>query len=670
NWTWSAPALTSDSGYPLGMNERAAEPIDAAPPAVIGTAGHVDHGKSTLVKALTGIDPDRLAEEKARSMTIDLGFAWLNLPGGRQVSVVDVPGHERFIKNMLAGIGGIDAALFIVAADEGPMPQTIEHLAILDLLGVDRGVIALTKADAVDDEWLGMVTEEVRDRMKGTVLEQAAIVPVSALTGRGLDDLRTALAAALDGAPARSSGGKPRLPIDRVFTVAGFGTVATGTLSGGALSVGQDLRVEPSGLPVRVRGLQSHQKKSERALPGSRVAVNLAGVAVEDLHRGDVHAPAGMQKPSQRIDARLRLLDDSPVTLEQNDEIDFFTGAAELPAWVTLLDRERLEPGDTGWVQFRFRAPVAVLKGDRFIIRRPSPSQTIGGGEVIDPSPPRHKRFRPEVLGALETLAQGSPDELALHALESMPREVKELRGAIAGLAPEHVDAAIAQLAAEGDILVLGGNPTALKPADWIVSLPVWDGLIDRLTRLLAAFHAAQPLRKGMPREEVRSRLKVAPPKLFDDIAAAAAARGLIAGDAATLRLPGFAIALDPASRAAADRFLAALREQPFSPPAPADFGLDPATAGALEDMAEVVRVAEGILYDPTAFQQIVEGVMSAIDRDGAIALATYRDLFSTSRKYAQATLAHLDQTRITRRVGDERVRGIAAPPRQEQQPA
>ncbi|MFM9108151.1 MAG: selenocysteine-specific translation elongation factor [Chloroflexota bacterium] len=648
------------------MSQRGAAPPEIAPPAVIGTAGHVDHGKSTLVKALTGIDPDRLAEEKARAMTIDLGFAWLDLPGGRQVSVVDVPGHERFIKNMLAGVGGIDAALFIVAADEGPMPQTVEHLAILDLLGVDRGVIALTKADTVDEEWLAIMTEEVRERVSGTVLANAPIVPVSALSGAGLDGLRAALAAALDGAPARAATGKPRLPIDRVFTVAGFGTVVTGTLSGGALAVGQDLRVEPSGLPVRVRGLQSHQQKTERALPGSRVAVNLAGVAVEDVRRGDVLAPAGLLKPAQRLDVRLRLLEESPVTLEQNDEVDFFSGAAELPARVTLLDRERLEPGESGWVQLRFRAPVAVLKGDRFIVRRPSPSQTIGGGEVIDPGPPRHKRFRPEVLGALETLAQGSPDELVLHALESGPREVRDLRAGVAGLAPEQVDAAISQLAAEGDAFVLSGDPDALKPADWVVSLPVWEDLVARLAALLAAFHAAQPLRRGMPREEIRSRLKIAPAKLFDEVAAAAAARGAVAADAATLRLPDFSVSLDPASRAAADRFLAAIRESPYAPPAPAEFGLDAATAGALEAMGEAVAVADGILYDPEAFARIVAGVLETIDRDGSITIATYRDRFATSRKYAQPTLEHLDQVRITRRAGDERVRGLAAPPRKE----
>jgi len=633
------------------------------PPAVVGTAGHVDHGKSTLVKALTGIDPDRLAEEKARAMTIDLGFAWLELPSGRQVSVVDVPGHERFIKNMLAGVGGIDAALLIVAADEGPMPQTAEHLAILDLLGVELGVVALTKADTVDDDWLDLVTEEVRDRLAPTSLAAAPLVPVSALTGRGLDELRATLDRVLDAAPGRPAGSRPRLPVDRVFTVSGFGTVATGTLIGGEFAVGQELRVTPRGMATRIRGLQTHQRKTDRALPGSRVAVNLTGLAVEDLRRGDVLAPPGLLSPTQRLDARLRLVPESPVRLEQNDEVDLFVGSAEVPARVTLLDREVLEPGEQGWVQFRFRSPVAVLKGDRFIIRRPSPSETIGGGEIVDPLPPRHKRFRPEVLGALETLAQGSPDELVLQALEAGPRELRELRTGVAGLAPEQVDAALGQLVAEGDALWLGGEAAeGPKPGTWVVATSAWDEISGKLRETLSGFHATQPLRKGMPREEVKSRLRLANARLFDDVVATATARGVLVDEGATLRLPEFALMLDPGSRTQANRWLAALRAAPFSPPGPGDFGLDPSITGALKDLGEVVEVGDGLFYAPEAYRRIVDETVALIDRHGTLTLAGFRDHFGTSRKYAQATLEHLDQRKITRRVGDERVRGVAAP--------
>ena len=667
------------SAGPVADRSAASAERVAHPTFVVGTAGHVDHGKSTLVKALTGIDPDRLAEEKARAMTIDLGFAWLALPSGRRVSVVDVPGHERFIKNMLAGVGGIDAALLVVAADEGPMPQTLEHLAILDLLGVDRGLLVLTKADAVDADWLDLVAEETRERVAGTGLADAPLVAVSALKGTGLTELRATLDRILSEAPPRPGGNRPRLPVDRVFTVAGFGTVVTGTLAGGPLAVGQELRVEPRGLPTRVRGLQTHQTKVDRAGAGARVAVNLSGLAVEQLRRGDVLAPPHLLHPSQRLDARVRLLDDAPVALEQNAAVDFFAGAAELPARLTLLDRERLEPGETAWVQIRFREPLATLKGDRFIVRRPSPSVTIGGGEVVDPAPPRHRRFRPEVLGALETLAAGSPDEVVLQAIEREPREVRALRGGFAGLTPGEVDAALDQLVAEGDAVVLGGGAErARRPGDFVLAAPAWEGLRERLRATLAPFHAAQPLRRGMPKEEVKSRLRLVPPRLADDVLAAAVAAGAAVDDGQTLRLPGFRIALDPARRRVADRYLAALAAAPYTPPGPVEFGLDAETLGALEDLGEVVRVADGVVFAPAAFDALVRDTLALLERDGSLTLADFRDHFQTSRKYAQAMLEELDRRRLTRRVGDARVRFTgpgaatvpsAPPPSQQEEP-
>ena len=636
-------------------------PADRPQGFVVGTAGHVDHGKSTLVKALTGIDPDRLAEEKARAMTIDLGFAWLTLPSGRAVSIVDVPGHERFIKNMLAGVGGIDAALLVVAADEGPMPQTAEHLAILDLLGIDYGLVVLTKVDAVDQDWLDLVHEETRERLRGTRLAAAPLIPVSALTGQGLPELRSALDLLLANIASPGLGHRPRLPIDRVFTVTGFGTVVTGTLSGGDLTVGQELRVYPRDLQTRVRGLQTHQTKVERALPGSRVAVNLTNLAVDDLRRGDLLAPAGLLTPTQRIDARLRLLDDAPHPLAQNAEVDFFVGAAELPARLTLLDRELLGPGAEGWVQIRFREPIAVLKGDRFILRRPSPSLTIGGGEVIDPTPLRHRRFRPEVIDNLETRAAGAPDELVLQELDAGPRDRRALRQGTAGLDAQQVDQALAQLLAEGDIVLLGARPDEAtpRPGDFFATSSWFAAIEQRLRSLLAAFHASQPLRRGMAKEEVKSRLRLSPPRLFDDAFASAAAAGWVIADAQTVRLPAFQISLDGARRGTADRYLAALAATPFTPPAPTDFGLDPETLGALEHLNELVEVATGVVFNPAALDRLVAETLAMIDRDGSLTLAQFRDHFGSSRKYAQATLEFLDQRRITRRVGDERIRFV-----------
>jgi selenocysteine-specific elongation factor len=632
---------------------------------VVGTAGHVDHGKSTLVRALTGIDPDRLAEEKAREMTIDLGFAWLTLPGGDTISIVDVPGHERFIKNMLAGVGGIDAALLVVAADEGPMPQTDEHLGILDLLGIERGVIVLSKSDTVDAEWLALVEEEVRERLSRTTLARAPIVAVSALTGVGLPELVSTLEAVLSAAPDQVNAGRPRLPVDRVFTLTGFGTVVTGTLSGGELRTGDELRLYPGGRSARVRGLQSHRQKVERALPGSRTAVNLTGVSTDEVRRGDVLAPVGLLSPSQRLDVRLRLLPSSPVTLKQNEEVDFFAGAAELPARVTLLDRERLAPGESGWVQLRFRAPIALLKGDRFIVRRPSPSETIGGGDVVDANPPRHKRFRPETLDALETLAAGSPDEIVLQLAERQPLEVRSLRATSPGLSAAQVDAALEQLIAEGDVIVLGARGEDPRPTDFVVATTLWSQLRARLVGVLEAFHRTQPLRAGIAREEARRRLNIAQPRLFDEVVATASRFAAVVDDGETLRLPDFQITLDPSRRTRAEPFLAALHANPSSPPGPHEFALDTEVLAALERMGEITKVGDGVYFAPEAWQRLVAETLMLIDRHGSITLSQFRDHFGTSRKYAQAALEYLDQLRYTRRVGDDRLRGPRRPERE-----
>ena len=634
-------------------------------PFVIGTAGHVDHGKSTLVKALTGIDPDRLAEERAREMTIDLGFAWLTLPSGRSVSVIDVPGHERFIKNMLAGVGGIDAALLIVAADEGPMPQTVEHLAILDLLQVQHGIAVLTKADTVDEEWLDLVAEETRERLAATSLAGAPVIPVSAVTGAGLDELRATLDRVLDATPEHVATRRPRLPVDRVFSVAGFGTIVTGTLLDGELATGAELRVFPGERVVRVRGLQSHKTRTDRAQPGSRVAVNLGGVTTDEVQRGDVLAPSGALTPSPRLDVRLRLLADATLTLEQNDEVDLFIGAAEQSARITLLDRETLAAGDDGLVQLRLREPVAALKGDRFIVRRASPSETIGGGEIIDAVPIKHRRFRDEVVSALETLEQGSPAEIVLQALVAEPRETRSLRdGRLSGLSDAQIDEALAGLIATGDVVVLGAASVEVpRPATVVAAATSWHDLITRMTDILTRFHVAQPLRRGVPREELKSRIGIASPRLFDEVVATAVREGVLGGDAQVLRLAAFRIELDPHRRAVADRFLAALRAQPATPPTPADLGLDADTLGALVDLGEVVRVADGVVYAPETFAAIRRDVVALLERDGSLTLAGFRDHFATSRKYAQATLEYLDQLRVTRRVGDVRVRfaGVGA---------
>ena len=624
---------------------------------MVGVAGHVDHGKSTLVKALTGTDPDRLREEREREMTIDLGFAWLRTPGGASVSVVDVPGHERFIKNMLAGVGGIDAALLVVAADEGPMPQTAEHLAILDLLEIRHGIVILTKRDLVDDEWLALVEDETRARIAGSALADAPIVPVSASTRRGLDTLLAALDDVLTALPPREQGSRPRLPVDRVFTVAGFGTIVTGTLEGGALDVGQEVELLPNGLRARVRGLQSHGRTVERAAPGARTAVNLSGVERDAIRRGDVLTTAGWLRPTTLLDARLRIAADAPAPLEQNDPLDFFVGASEAAAHVTLLDRERLAPGESGWAQFRFGAPVVTTTGDRFIVRQPSPSRTIGGGRVIDAHHRRHRRFRADIIAALETRASGTPEERVLQQLASGPLELRAVADAV-GLDLNGVRASVASLMSAGDLVLFSGVAPEAAPPHALLARTTWlHAQRQAVAELLASHHVAHPLRRGMAREEVKSRMALSG-RIFDALAQRLVTDGVIEERGNTLALPAHEITLSAAQQLAAERFIAALAANPNAPPAPAEFGVDGALLAALQELGLLVRIAEGIVFGARQLADIRAETDRLFDHQDTLTLAQFRDHFGSSRKYAQALLEYFDQQRVTRRVGDARVRG------------
>jgi selenocysteine-specific elongation factor len=621
---------------------------------VVGTAGHVDHGKSTLVKALTGIDPDRLQEEKEREMTIELGFAWLTLPSGREVSIVDVPGHERFVKNMLAGVGAIDAAILVIAADEGLMPQTEEHLAILDLLQVARGVVALTKSDLVDHEWLEMVREEIKERLKSTTLSEAPIVAVSSRTGAGLDDFRQALDAVLSDATEVEDRHRPRLSIDRVFSIAGFGTVTTGTLVDGRLQVGQEVEILPKGLRSRVRGLQIHKHKVESAGPGNHIAVNLGGVAVDQLSRGEVIALPGQFVPTRRLDARLKVLDDAPGPLVQNQGVDLFVGAAEIQARVTILDQEEIESGQTGWAQLRLLADAVVAKGDRFIIRQPSPSRTIGGGSVVDPHPVRHKRFQERVIASLETMEKGSPEELVLEALgDRAPVEGKVLRERSA-MPTDEFAAALQRLLDDGLAIPLGAD-AKLATAPYYVSLEGWRRTKRAITSALGSYHRQFPLRAGMPKEELKSRLTM-PARLFPLVMARAVQDQEVKEEATTFGLPGHEVRFSPDQERQAKEFLARLEASPYAPPSLAETGVPLETVQALVDQGSLVKLAEGLYFPVAVYRDMVERVLNILREKGTITVAEVRDAFGTSRRYALALLEHLDDERVTRRLGDERV--------------
>ena len=616
---------------------------------VIGTAGHVDHGKSTLVEAITGIDPDRLQEEKDRGMTIDLGFAWLTLPSGQEVSVVDVPGHERFVKNMLAGVGGIDLALLLVAADEGVMPQTREHLAILDLLGVQRGVIVLTKKDLVDDEWLDLVTAEVEEVLTDTTLAQAPLVSVSGLTKEGLPLLLQTLDDLLAETPPKRDTGRPRLPIDRVFTIAGFGTIATGTLIDGSFTLGQEIEVQPQGLRSRIRGLQTHRQKVEVALPGTRVAANLAGLATDQLTRGDVVTSSDWLRPTMTVDARLRLLADVPSRLPHNAIRTLHTLASETLTKVRLLDGAELLPGQTGWVQLRLQRPLAICKGDSFILR--SSSGTIGGGVVVDPYPKRHRRFHEETLTTLHAMEQGSPATVLLQSLEKRgPVEVSTLLKT-APFSQSDGQEAVETLVAQGEAVVLGGRRPAAGAL--MVSASVWRRVSETARQALSDYHRQHPLRSGMSKEELRTRLRL-PPRAAAEALDLLLHEETLRENGPTVRLPEHHVQLSPAQEAQALELIKALEKDPYSPPS--DLQMDSEIVSVLVEQRRVVRVTEGIFYSAPVYDAMAAKVTAYLQEHRKITVAEVRDMFSNSRKYALALMEHLDQQHVTRRVGDERV--------------
>ncbi len=642
---------------------------------VIGTAGHVDHGKSALVLALTGIDPDRLREEKERGLTIDLGFAWLKLPNGEAVGIVDVPGHRDFVENMLAGVGSIDATLFVVAADESVMPQTREHLAILDLLNVDRGVVALTKIDVVEsEEWLDLVVEDVIQTLEGTVLEDAPLVLTSARTRQGLDELLAALQRVLTTTEPQLPRGHPRLSIDRVFTVSGFGTVVTGTLIDGHLQVGQEVEIQPQGLRARVRGLQTHKEEVERAVPGSRVAINLSGIDKDQLQRGDVITSPGWLHATTLVDVRLRYLPDilwpdlgqfAQRSLRHNTELKFYVGAAEVMARVRLLGREALSPGQTGWVQLELQDPVAVVKDDRYIVRLPSPPTTVGGGIVVDPHPGRkHRRFRSQVVDRLETLAEGSPSAMLLQTLKRQePVAVRDLLQDVR--LGEDPAEALTQLLNEDEAVLLARGKDREPPSEdrmasstrLVVSKDWWSNLMARTVSELSAYHESFPLRRGMPREALRSSLRLTP-KVFDATMARADAEGVVADEGATVRLTSHAVRFTPEQRRQVEDLLTAFRRHPYAPPSVKE-SIDlvgQEVLNVLLQRGDLVQVSPDVVFLSETYQEMIRRIQEQIQHRGSLTLAEVRDLFGSSRKYVQALLEHLDEVGITKRVGDKRV--------------
>ena len=617
---------------------------------VIGTAGHVDHGKSTLVKALTSIDPDRLPEEKEREMTVDLGFAWMTLPSGREVSIVDVPGHERFIKNMLAGVGGIDLALLIVAADESVMPQTREHLAILDILRVTRGLVVVTKTDLVDEELVELVKAEVEDTLQGTSFQDCSMVGVSAHTGDGLDELREMIDRILDETEMRRDLGRPRLPIDRCFSISGFGTVVTGTLIDGSLAVGQEIELAGSQQRARIRGLQSHKTMVSSAEPGVRLAVNLSGISRDDIERGEILTSPGWLRPARRLDARIRMVNDAPHPLKHNEGVTFHLFTSESPARVRLLDSEQLEAGSEGWVQLLLEDPLPLVKGDYFVVR--SSENTLGGGQVVDPNPRRrHRRFDTDVSERLMLLDEGADEDVIVSVAEQWgPCGLTELSRR-ANLPREEALQRAVDLAEEGDLVALGD--LAADGDAVVYSAPGWGTLKGRLAGVLRSYHDQYPLRKGAPAQEVRSRLGLSQPVYLRALGRLSE-EGFVVEDGQTVRLPGHEVEFTPQMEQRVQRYLQSLEREPYSPPT--DQPLEPELIGALVEQGKVVRVGDGVVFAAEAYREMTGRIAEYLRENGTITVGEARTLFDTSRKYILPLLERMDQEHITRRNGDERV--------------
>ncbi|MEW6274275.1 MAG: selenocysteine-specific translation elongation factor [Bacillota bacterium] len=627
---------------------------------IIGTAGHVDHGKTMLIKALTGIDTDRLKIEKERGISIELGYAFCRLPSGRRAGIVDVPGHERFIKNMLAGVGGIDLVLLVIAADEGIMPQTREHMDIIELLRIKQGVVALTKVDLVDQELLELVREEVRDFLQTTSLKNAPIVEVSSVTGKGLPELLEVIDQVAARVNEKPAAGPVRLPIDRAFSIPGFGTVVTGTLWSGAIRTNDGLEIMPQGLPARVRSLQVHGEKVAEARAGQRVAVNIPGIEVTEVGRGSVLVQKGAFRPAVRMDVKLFLLKDAPKALTHRSRVRFYLGTAEILGRVLLLDREELAPGQAAYAQLLLEEPTVAARGDRFILRSYSPMRTIGGGTIIDPAAGKHKRRRPEVIAALAAREKGDPRELVLDILKAgknkllTTEEIKQ-----AGIDQEILAGALEDLINAEKV-----QKIQLDQEDYFVSTEVYQGWVKELKNLLGKYHREYPLRNGLPREELRSRLLPAlNSRQFQALLEAMAAQGIIKMAAQTVALSDFSPHLNERQQKAFDRIEKEYIEAGLQPPR---WG---GAAAVLKDAEEaqellqyclrrgvLVKVADDLYFHAGAIARARKLLLDYLAQKGEITVGEARDVWQTSRKYALPLLEYFDQNKVTKRVGDKRV--------------
>lgn len=629
---------------------------------IIGTAGHIDHGKTTLIKALTGRNTDRLKEEQERGISIELGFTYFDLPNGQRAGIIDVPGHEKFIRNMLAGVIGIDIVLLVVAADEGIMPQTAEHLAILDLVGVKSGFVVVTKSDLVDDEWLQLVQEEIKDEVKGTFLEGASIIPVSSTEKRGIETVIGEIERLSDSLEDKSLDDMPRLPIDRVFTISGFGTVVTGTLLAGSLKLGDEVQIYPGDTTARIRSIQVHDKDSPIAYGGQRVALNLAGIKKTQIDRGNVAAPVNSMRSTMMLDVKIKLLKSLDKGVDNRTRLKLYLGTDEILCRIILLDREVLEPGEEAYAQLRLEEETVAKRGDRFILRFYSPMFTVGGGEVLEPNPSKRKRFDEDSLEELTIKDQGDLSDIIEHIVEEGSKSFLSLKeiSKTASMLEATLEDETRKLENEGKIVSF-----RLSKDIYPIHNNILLGLEDKIKNELEIFHVRYPIRNGIAKEELRSRfLSKAKPRLAEEILDHIAVGGSIRQNRDIISLSGFEPKLNDKQESLKRWILESFEKAGFMPPKQED--LYKSSLGSNEETdellmyligtGELTKISEEIYLLPSSLVKARNALDDLMKEAGSISVGGYRDILGTNRKVAIGILEYFDQLKVTRRSGENRV--------------
>ncbi|MBI6871693.1 selenocysteine-specific translation elongation factor [Clostridium aciditolerans] len=629
---------------------------------IVGTAGHIDHGKTTLIKALTGRETDTLREEKERGISINLGFTFFDLPSGKRAGIIDVPGHEKFIKNMLAGISSIDIVLLVIAADEGIMPQTREHFEILQLLDVKKGIVVLTKADLVDEEWLTMIKEDIRKEFKGTFLEDAPMHSVSSKTGAGLEALIKNIDEFTEEVEAKDTQGHFRLPVDRVFSVSGFGTVVTGTVISGSIKEGQTIEVYPSKVVSKVRGIQIHDQPAKIAEAGQRCAVNIANVKVSDVGRGDVVSVENLMEPSLMVDCKLYYLKSAPRPLENRQRVRLYHGTSEIICRVVILDKEQVEPGEEAYVQLRLENPLTAQRNDRYVIRSYSPMDTIGGGSIIEPLAKKAKRFNKEYIEELKIKESGKTESILENTIKNLsegyPRAVDILKAL--GKNEENIENNLEQLINDKKIVKFDTGDKAIYLHSEFISEKVAE-----LENILNKYHKENPLKWGISKEEIKNKIfgKAIKQKIYDQMIEMLINSQTINMHGSFISLPDFTINYTKDQKLIRENIIKAFKAAKFSPPKYNELEAEQNDSKnfkmvfqSIMDEGALIKVSEDCFFLLEDYNKVKDLIIRFITDNGSITLAQLRDELDTSRKYAMSLIEHFDSIKLTKRLEDKRV--------------